>query len=76
MINKILLFTLIAALLTPVTALADMYLGASVGNCWFSHDPEIEDVQEISDNSTGWKIFGGFQNDSFTMLSLGATLGF
>jgi hypothetical protein len=49
MINKILLFTLIAALLTPVTGLADMYLGASVGNSWFSqYRDEREDVEMIS----------------------------
>jgi len=65
MIKRVLLITFIVALLAPMTALADMYFGAAVGNSWFSHDPEIEDVKEISENSTGWKIFGGFQNDSF-----------
>ncbi len=65
MTNRILLLTLTAVLLAPMAAQAGMYLGASVGNSWFNHEPQIEDVKKISENSTGWKIFGGFKGDSF-----------
>ncbi len=52
MTNRILLLTLTAVLLAPMAAQADMYLGASVGNSWFNHDPKIEDVKKIDENST------------------------
>ena len=66
MIKKMLLLTLIAAFLAPMTASAGMYVGASIGNSWASYDqPEVEDIKDISENSTGYKFFGGFKSESF-----------
>lgn len=65
MFKRILVISLVVAILAPLPALADLYAGASIGNSWFNHDPEVADVGEISENSTGWKIFGGFKNDGF-----------
>lgn len=66
MIKKILLFALIAAFLAPMTASAGMYIGASIGNSWAGYDqPAIDDVGDISENSTGYKFFGGFKSESF-----------
>ena len=68
MFKKTLLITLLATLLCPLTALATMYIGASIGNTWQSDTPDAQEIAdefgEISENSTGWKIFGGFQSES------------
>lgn len=68
MFKKTLLITLLATLLCPLTALATMYIGASIGNTWQSAtldaDEVIDEVTKIDENSTGWKIFGGFQSES------------
>jgi len=63
MFKRIMILSIITAILAPLPALADLYVGGSIGNSWYSHKPEIEDVSKISENSTGWKIFGGFKND-------------
>lgn len=69
MFRKIILVTLVAALLCPISAMAGMYLGASIGNTWQSDTVEPNDVldkaSEISENSTGYKFFGGFKSESF-----------
>jgi OOP family OmpA-OmpF porin len=69
MVKRVLLVTLITALLCPLTALADFYVGAAVGNTWQSAtvdaDEVLDQVSEISENSTGWKAFGGFKGQSF-----------
>ena len=68
MLKKILLLALVTALLCPFSAMASMYVGASIGNTWQSAtvdaDQVIDEVSEISESSTGWKIFGGFQSPS------------
>ena len=65
MFKKIMYLTLITGLLCPAAALADMYAGAAIGNTWQSAtvdaDEVLGNVSEISENSTGWKIFGGFK---------------
>lgn len=67
MLKKTLLITILATLLCPLTALATMYIGASIGNTWQSATLDAEEVagevSEISENSTGYKIFGGFQSE-------------
>ena len=69
MFKKILLLALVTALLCPFSAMASMYVGASIGNTWQSATVDAEEVAhevgEISENSTGYKIFGGFQSESF-----------
>jgi len=44
-----------------------MYLGASIGNSYFSgeYTDAIDEVKGIDENSTGWKIFGGYSSASF-----------
>ena len=64
MIKRIMLVALALLILSPVSALAAFYGGAAIGNSWYNHVPETSDVQEISENSTGWKIFGGFSSES------------
>ncbi len=69
MLKKVILFALVAVLLCPLSAMASMYVGASIGNTWQSAtvdaDEVIDEVSEISENSTGYKIFGGFKSTSF-----------
>ena len=66
MFKKILFTALVAALLCPASAMAAMYVGASVGNAWQSTttdaDEIFDEVSKIDENSTGWKIFGGFKS--------------
>ncbi len=65
MFKKIMFLALITGLLCPAAALADLYAGAAIGNTWQSAKVDAEEVlgnvTEISENSTGWKIFGGFK---------------
>jgi OOP family OmpA-OmpF porin len=60
---------LTALLLSPLPAMALPYVGASIGNSWYGQDADAEDIangiSDISENSTGWKIFGGFSGGSF-----------
>jgi OOP family OmpA-OmpF porin len=65
MFKKIIVLSLIIAVLAPLPAMAGMYGGAAIGNSWFNVKPEAADIGEISESSTGWKIFGGFKNDGF-----------
>jgi len=39
-----------------------MYFGAGIGNTFFSSDIEdaVEEIRNIDENATAWKIFGGF----------------
>jgi hypothetical protein len=64
--------TIIAAVIVLVvcssTAFAQVkqqsfYFGAGIGNTFFSSeiDDALDEIQEIDENSTGWKIFGGFR---------------
>lgn len=69
MITRVLFVTLFTALLFPMTALADFYLGAAIGNAWQSAtvdaDQIIDQAQKIDENSTSWKAFVGFKGQSF-----------
>ena len=68
MVSRVILVTLVAALLCPLTTLANMYVGASIGNTWQSAEVTVDDVtkeiKNIDENSTGFKIFGGFSSES------------
>ena len=50
-----------------------IYLGAGIGNTFFSSEAEdaLNQVQEISENSTAWKIFGGFRAPKFIGVEAG-----
>jgi len=44
-----------------------MYAGAGIGNTFFSSeiDDAVEQIKNIDENSTAWKIFGGFNGSRF-----------
>ncbi|MGE5859344.1 MAG: outer membrane beta-barrel protein [Ignavibacteria bacterium] len=44
-----------------------IYVGAGIGNTFFSSEAEdaLNQIQEISENSTAWKIFGGYRAHKF-----------
>jgi OOP family OmpA-OmpF porin len=67
-------------IITAVTALAaspvmagSFYVGAGIGNTFYSSEFEdaVNQIQEIDENSTGWKIFGGFKGEGFLGLEGG-----
>ncbi|MEN8007685.1 MAG: outer membrane beta-barrel protein [Candidatus Krumholzibacteriota bacterium] len=68
MFKKILFLTLVTAVLCPLTAMGSIYFGAGIGNSWQSATVEagdvFDEVSEISQSSTGWKIFAGFKSES------------
>jgi opacity protein-like surface antigen len=73
-------FGALATLLTLVAfaspALAEgFYVGAGIGNTFFSSKFSVGDVsdqvQDIDENSTAWKIFGGFSGHKFLGLEGG-----
>lgn len=43
------------------------YVGAGIGNTYFSSEVRdaLDQIKEIDDNSTSWKIFGGFRGPKF-----------
>ena len=43
------------------------YLGAGIGNTFYSSEVQdaINQAQEISENSTAWKVFAGYHLDKF-----------
>lgn len=62
--NSFLAKTIVIMVFITASALAQgIYLGAGIGNTFFSS--EVEDItgqaQEISENSTAWKIFAGYR---------------
>ena len=61
------LFVLVIAA-SPVFA-QGFYAGAGIGSSFFSTEFKIDDVtdevQKIDENSTAWKIFGGFSQGKF-----------
>jgi hypothetical protein len=50
----------------PVLA-QDFYVGGGIGNTFFSSEFEdaLDQIREIDENSTGWKVFGGFTPNRF-----------
>jgi OOP family OmpA-OmpF porin len=67
--NKSVLITIIAFMLLPCANLEaqGIYLGAGIGNTFYSSEIQdaVNQVQDISENSTAWKIFGGYHFTSF-----------
>ena len=58
--SGILVVILIVGFGSVVPASAKMYVGAGIGNTFYSSDIEdaLEEIKEIDSNSTAWKIFG------------------
>lgn len=48
-------------------AVAGIYVGAGIGNTFFSTEVEdaLDEIEKIDENSTAWKIFGGFSGPKF-----------
>lgn len=68
MVNKILSKTiLLFLLLTFGVSAQGIYLGAGIGNTFFSSeiDDALDQAKEINENSTAWKIFGGYHLTDF-----------
>lgn len=44
-----------------------MYAGAGIGNTFFSSEVQdaVDEIKSIDENSTAWKIFGGFSGTKF-----------
>lgn len=57
----------ISLLYTPTILSQGLYLGAGIGNTFFSSKvPDaLNQVKEIDENSTAWKIFGGLHLTEF-----------
>ncbi len=58
---------LILGLATSSTVARGMYLGAGIGHTFFSSDYEdaLDQVKQIDENATAWKVFGGFRGPRF-----------
>lgn len=68
--KHVILITTVLLLLSlvPSNASADgMYVGAGIGNTFFSSDVKdaLDQIKSIDENSTAWKIFGGFRGARF-----------
>jgi OOP family OmpA-OmpF porin len=49
-----------------------LYIGASIGNTFFGSNLDLQnDVKDISENSTGYKFYGGFSSKSFFQIEGG-----
>ena len=44
-----------------------MYLGAGLGNTFYSSEVQdaLDEINQIDENATAWKIFGGFHGPKF-----------
>ena len=58
MARKLMFLALILTLATPA-AMAGGYVGAGVGQSSFSTKEDLTNI-DVSDNTTGWKVFGGW----------------
>jgi len=66
--NTFLKQTILIIVFITTTALAQgFYLGAGIGNTFYSSEVQdaVNQAQEISENSTAWKIFAGYHLDKF-----------
>jgi hypothetical protein len=67
--RKIITFTLVIAmtLLATVASARGLYLGAGIGNTFFSSEAEdaLDQIKKIDENSTGYKLFAGMHGSRF-----------
>lgn len=66
--NSIIATIVVAITFSTSAALAGgMYVGAGIGNTFFSSDVEnaVDQIKNIDESSTAWKIFGGFNGARF-----------
>jgi OOP family OmpA-OmpF porin len=72
--NSILTGTILILLSIASSAFAQgIYVGAGIGNTFYSSEVQdaINQAQEISENSTAWKIFAGIQLQKFIGIEAG-----
>jgi hypothetical protein len=64
--------TILCALTSPAAA-KGLYVGAGIGNTFFSaeYQDALDEIQKIDENSTAWKIFGGYTTPSILGLEGG-----
>ena len=68
MFNKIFTSTLLFVIFLTIGVSAQgIYLGAGIGNTFFSSeiDDALDQAKEIDENSTAWKIFAGYHLTDF-----------
>ena len=68
MLRRIIIVAVMVIALAATSAFAEgLYIGAGIGNTFFSSNYEdaLDQIKEIDENSTAWKIFGGFSSASF-----------
>jgi len=60
-------FTFLVFIILSTSSAQGLYLGAGIGNTFFSSEIQdaIDQAQEISENSTAWKIFAGYHLTDF-----------
>ena len=65
--NIILTLAIIIFFITTSSLAQGIYLGAGIGNTFYSSEIEdaLNQVQEISENSTAWKVFAGYRLHQF-----------
>ena len=72
--KAILTKTFVIIVLITTSAFAQgFYLGAGIGNTFYSSEVEdaINQAQKISENSTAWKIFAGYRLTNSLVLKAG-----
>jgi hypothetical protein len=59
--------SMIIILLTTNTFAQGIYLGAGIGNTFFSSEIKdaVDEAKDISENSTAWKLFAGYHLTDF-----------
>ena len=68
MFNKLFSSTILLLLFSTIVVSAQgIYLGAGIGNTFFSSEigDAVDQVKEIDENSTAWKIFAGYHITDF-----------
>lgn len=68
MFNKLFKSAILLVILSTVVVSAQgIYLGAGIGNTFFSSeiDDALDQAKEINENSTAWKIFAGYHLNDF-----------
>ena len=61
------LILVVAGYGAPNATAGNMHIGAGIGNTFFSSDYKdaLDNVKNIDENSTAWKIFAGFSGSEF-----------
>ena len=71
--KQLILMTVLLIISTTAGLAQGLYLGGGIGNTYYNTEigEAIDQAQEISENSTAWKLFAGFQLNEFLNLEGG-----